>query len=247
VKRAQKVSQNLVPLIRLDVKTSGTRRPSMETILADGFDGMRPSPDDLYDLQAHETGEDYGPLPGHWLRDEFLRWDPEKWQSFIFMSGDFDGGQMSQRKFIRWQVIIETAVTFPAHQWRGRLTLLKIPRHDIAKLYQPLSVLCAFDALTPTGVITADTVLDAIIAAVQLAKITQGDFRRCANPTCKKPPFPVGKRRKRCCSPECTHVVGQRVRRDAAKKAEASKTKSRDASAKKKTKRLTDRVTRLAS
>lgn len=242
MKTAHKVSQLKTPRTLLDIEAYAVRRASMEAVLADGFDGMNPSPDDLYDLEEHESGGDYGPLPGDGLRDRFLQCPPEKWMSFVFMSGDFDGEQMSQRKFVHWQRILEMALANPARTWRQHLAEMGVPRVHVERLFQLLPVRCDFNAPTPTGMVFAETVLDAMIASVQLAKITKGDFRRCANPTCKKPPFPIGERDREFCGRKCCHAVGQRRRRAEEREAGTASKKKRKSPAKKSvTKKATKR------
>jgi hypothetical protein len=77
----------------------------------------------------------------------------------------------------------------------------------------------------PRAIIFAQTALEAIIATIQIDKLTGAEFRVCARHDCKKPPFRVEARQKIFCSSDCAHLVAVRKSRERAAEAKSKAAK----------------------
>ena len=157
------------------------------------------------------------------LRNEFLSCPPDEWQGFIAMTGSFGAVPVSERIFEQWQKLLREALIRPAREWRALERESGKPRVGVlgGGLTAPLKITFDWAGKTPQAVIFARTALDAIIATIQIDKLTGAEFRVCARHDCRRPPFRVEARQKIYCSGDCAHLVAVREsRRRARQRAE---------------------------
>lgn len=167
-------------------------------------------------------------LFGPWeLRHEFLSCPPDEWQGFIAMAGCFGPALISQRIFEQWQNLLREALLRPAQEWRALEREFGRPRAGVlgGGLTAPLKIAFDWAGETPQAVIFAQTALDAIIATIQIDKLTGAEFRVCSRHDCKSPPFRVEARQKIFCSSDCAHLVAVRNSRARAAAAKSKGTK----------------------
>jgi hypothetical protein len=150
----------------------------------------------------------YGPFDPWDLLEEFLTCSVEDWEGFILMAGSFGGVFITKNDFKEWQQLLKRALVLPARKWK---TLAgEFDPKKVSKLRMGLPIQFDFESEPPTATLLGLTSLGTMIAAIQLDKLQGAEFRVCARPDCKSPPFKVGTRQKIYCSPECAHVVAVR-------------------------------------
>jgi hypothetical protein len=158
------------------------------------------------------------------LRNEFLSWPPDGWKGFIAKAGNFGFSRISKEKFEQWQKLVREALARPAREWKALDFMLQIPGASIQLSRQP-RIAFSWEGDTPQAIITARTALEAIVATIQIDKLTGAEFRVCARHDCKNPPFRVEARQKIFCSSDCAHLVAVRKSRERAAEAKSKATK----------------------
>ena len=164
-------------------------------------------------FKKHESLSQFGLLDPWGLRDDFLSWSPDEWEAFIAKTGSFDPVRIDKRNFEQWQELLRKALLHPAREWKAwgrnaRLWLSAQPR-----------VVFDWESEPPQVIIFAQSPLEAMIATIQIDKLTGAEFRVCARHDCKNPPFRVEARQKIFCSMDCAHLVAVRRSRERAAKA----------------------------
>lgn len=150
----------------------------------------------------------HGPFDPWELREEFLSCPPEYWEGFVAMAGHFGTFRISKNDFAEWQRIIREALLRHPREWRKLES--QFDRRKIRKLFEPLQIMFAWDAMAPTAKISTAGTLTAIIATIQLDVLRGARFKVCARTGCVNPPFKVEVRHKIYCSHECAHLVAVR-------------------------------------
>jgi hypothetical protein len=179
------------------------------------------SPDAAPQRFVWETRKPNGPFDPWQLREDFLSWPVEGWESFISMTGAFGTFRISQKDFVEWKSILKEALVRPASEWR-KIGVRFDPR-KVDKLFAPLPITFKWDEKTPLAIVWKRKSLDAIIATIQLDKLQGSSFKICARTDCKNAPFKAETRHKMYCSPECAHLVA--VRNSRAREAKRKKSK----------------------
>lgn len=172
--------------------------------LPDWLEKCLPTPKDVGLPKLH------GPFDPWKLRDDFLTWPPESWESFIEMAGNFGPMWLSQNDFVEWQHLLREALIVPPNEWQKFYS--RFDKMKVRKLLAALPIWFEWDTQTPTARIRTHTV-GAIIASIQLDLLQGAQFRVCARPDCHNPPFKVEARQKIYCSYECAHLVAVRNKR----------------------------------
>lgn len=165
--------------------------------------------------------EPHGPFDPWELREEFLSCPPEYWEGFVEMAGEVGLFRISQNDFAEWQHLIREALIRHPREWRK--LEFQFDRRKVRKLFEPLPISFAWDAMTPTARISTTKTLTAIIATLQLDVLRGAQFKVCARTDCVNPPFKVEARHKIYCSPECAHLVAVRNSRARAAKNKSSR------------------------
>jgi len=152
------------------------------------------------------------------MREDFLSWQPENWQTFIAMTGWFCPFPISKNYFQRCQEFVAEALIHPASEWAALEEALGSldPR---LKLSSEKQISFQWDGEVPAAKIHTIWSLGAIFATVQIEKLQKAEFRRCARSDCKNPPFRVEARHKIFCSSDCAHLVAVRNSRERAAEA----------------------------
>ena len=153
----------------------------------------------------------FKPLDPWALRDEFLAWPLDEWEAFIAKAGSFDPLRVNKKGFRQWQELLREALLHPAREWEAwghnaRLWLSAQPR-----------LFFDWESEPPQAIIFAQSPLEAMIATIQVDKLTGAEFRVCARHDCKNPPFRVEARQKIFCSMDCAHLVAVRRSRERSK------------------------------
>jgi hypothetical protein len=87
-------------------------------------------------------------------------------------------------------------------------------------LLQPLPIKLEWREGKPVGTMILRTVIDAVVASIQIDKLLGAEFRYCARPDCKKP-FQIESRHQRIyCSTDCAHYMAVKNSRARAAKNE---------------------------
>jgi hypothetical protein len=154
------------------------------------------------------------------LRDEFLGWKIEDWQAFFYMAGGWSGGgYITQDDFTEWQRLLREALVRPARDWNALAA--QFAPGKVSKLTGPLQMLFDWKSKVPVAKVILTDSLTAMIATIQVDALQGVEFRVCARPDCKNPPFRIEARQKIYCSADCAHLVAVRnSRKRAADRAE---------------------------
>jgi hypothetical protein len=163
----------------------------------------------------------HGPFDPWQLREEFLSLEPEHWEGFVEMAGQFGTFRISKNDFVEWQQLLRQALLRHPRGWRKFES--RFDRRKVGKLFEPLPISFAWDAVVPTARIRTTKTLVAIIATIQLDVLRGAEFKVCARADCPSPPFKVETRHKIYCSPECAHLVAVRNSRARAAKNKRSR------------------------
>ncbi len=164
--------------------------------------------------------EPHGPFNPWELRQEFLSWPLEYWEGFLEMAGTLGLFRISKNDFAEWQRLIREALLRHPREWKKLES--QFDRRKVSKLFKPLPIRFAWDAMVPTATISTVKTLTAIIATIQLDVLRGVLFKVCARTDCVNPPFEVESRHKIYCSPECAHLVAVRNSRARAAKGKAT-------------------------
>lgn len=165
--------------------------------------------------------EPHGPFDPWELREKFLSCPPEYWEGFVEMAGTLGLIRISKNDFAEWQRLIREALLRHPREWRKLES--QFDRRKVSKLFEPLPIKFAWDAMVPTARISTVKTLTAIIATIQLDVLRGAQFKVCARTDCANPPFKVESRHKIYCSPECAHLVAVRNSRARAEKDKRSR------------------------
>jgi hypothetical protein len=157
------------------------------------------------------------------LRDEFLALSPDRWAEcadWIREESIFRARRkVGQTDFEEWQKLIRQALILPAKEWGSGLSGFDLGKAVLFNL--PIPIEFKWNEDVPVGLIRQADGLRAIVRSVQIDKLQGAEFRLCARPDCKEPPFRVGARQKQFCSSDCAHLVA--VRRSRARSAAEAK------------------------
>jgi hypothetical protein len=152
--------------------------------------------------------------PWH-LRDDFFGWKIEDWQAFFYMAGGWHRpGSLSgsyyvtRSDFIEWQQLFKEALVRPARDWKALAG--QFAPGKVSMLTGPLQMLFDYHEKIPVAKVVLTDSLTAIIATIQVEKLQGAEFRVCARPDCKNPPFRIEARQKIYCSADCAHLVAVR-------------------------------------
>lgn len=165
-----------------------------------------------------------GPFDPWKLREVFLAWPPDEWPNFVVMADPFGLETVNQRLFENWQKLIRDALIQPAQEWKMLESKSGIKSGQF-RLSGPLSITFEWESEAPRAVIRESTALGAIIATIQIDKLAGAEFKVCARPDCKNPPFKVEARHKIFCSADCGHLVAVRNSRKRAREGAGRKRK----------------------
>jgi hypothetical protein len=179
---------------------------------------------EVYRFCEPEYRGTYGPFDPWELRAKFLGWPLREWQSFFVMAGAFGTPYICRDDFAEWQRLMKQAMIVPAHEWK-RLAEEFDPL-KVERLLGTLPIQFDWDAEPPTATLMGVSPLDSMIASIQMDKLQGAEFRVCARPDCKSPPFLVGTRQKIYCEAACAHLAA--VRADRKRKADRAKAKARN-------------------
>jgi hypothetical protein len=166
------------------------------------------NPDSAQQRFAPASRAPYGPFDAWELREDFLSWPPEYWEGFVEMAGHLGTLRISKNDFVEWQQLLREALPRHPREWRKLES--RFDRRKVDKLFEPLPISFAWDAIVPTARMRTTKTLAVIIATIQLDVLRGAQFRVCARTDCVNPPFKVEARHKIYCSPECAHLVAVR-------------------------------------
>lgn len=183
--------------------------------------GRVPSPDSdtaRFQFMPNSDLPPHGPFDPWKLRDDFLSWPIEDWKSFVSLTGSFGPFQVSKRDFERWQNFLKAALVCPPGKWKTLRGKFGIPGGKIRLVEPAFSVRFEWNGNSPIARITTNNSLEAIIATIWVDALQGAEFRTCARPDCKNPPFRIEARQKIYCSSDCAHLVAVRNSRKRARK-----------------------------
>lgn len=176
-----------------------------------------------YRFEEDKNAKSLGPFDPWKLRDEFLSWPLDGWEAFVSRTGYFGEPFINKQRFGLWQKLLREALIHPAREWKA--LELEIGIRSFCQLTMPLEISFEWDGDAPRALIKTGAVLRAIIATIQIDRLTGAQFKVCARYDCRNPPFRVEARHKIFCSPECAHLVAVRNSRQRAAEAKSMKAK----------------------
>jgi len=186
--------------------------------------GQKPpaDPADLRFRFDYDYSAAMGSLDPWKLRAEFLSWPRDLWDGFIAMAGAFGSFRISERDFVEWQGLLREALIRPPREWAKLKSGFNPAK--VERLFQPLPIRFDWGPESPIAIVRTRTVLNALIATVQVDALRGMQFRVCARVDCTNAPFAVAARQKIYCSSDCAHLVAVREsRRRAAEGKEPAK------------------------
>ena len=154
------------------------------------------------------------------LRDSFLAWPLEDWQSFCEM---VDLGEIRKKEFADWQRLFRKALILPAREWKALAG--EFAQQKVERLLGRLPIDFQWDAETPVALINCTSAFMTIIATIQVDALRGTQFRVCARHDCNNPPFRVEARHKIFCCSDCAHLVAVRKSRERAAEAKSKAAK----------------------
>lgn len=171
-------------------------------------------------VQRRPTGT---AINGWQLRNRFLSWPIEDWHRFFEISGEWNvspvGRDFTRDDFAEWQRLLRAALVSRAKDWEALTN--EFDWNKVVQMRLPMPITFEWDGKVPVVHIgIRHNALRLMIATIQVDKLRGAEFRVCARPDCKNPPFAVGVRRKIYCDSDCAHLVAVReARKRAANKA----------------------------
>jgi hypothetical protein len=160
------------------------------------------------------------------LRSEFLECPIVDWLEFLVRAGRFDLRRISQNDFAEWQQLIRRALVTRPKEWKS--LYYEFDFNKVVALELPVPIRFEWDGDMPIVRIGRSTVLNMMIATIQLDFLQGAEFRLCARQDCKSAPFQVSARRKIYCDSDCAHLVAVRMSRArAAKSSRPKKSRTR--------------------
>lgn len=157
-----------------------------------------------------------GPFDPWRLRQLFLSWPVEQWETFVFMAGQFSHFRLSHNAFAEWQELLRAALITPPRKWKNLNQ--HFDSRKVRRFLAPLRFRDDWDSDVPSLRIVATDSLTAMIATVRIDRYQNAEFRVCARPDCKSAPFRVEPRHKIYCGSDCAHLVAVRNSRAGGKK-----------------------------
>lgn len=152
-----------------------------------------------------------GPFDPWELREALLTWNPEEWEVFVYMAGNFGPGKLTENDFLEWQKLVKSALLTPPANWQSLKNMFSPEK--VEKLLAPLPITFQWESSVPTACIKTRRSLSAIIASIQIDALQGSQFKVCARHDCHSAPFKVEARQKIYCSAECAHLVAVRESR----------------------------------
>jgi len=133
--------------------------------------------------------------------------------------------EAEERDVREWYELLRMAMTIPMNEWPSLGS--KFPARKMNILLQPLPIKLEWIEGKPVGTMILRTLIDAVIASIQIDKLRGAEFRYCARPDCKKP-FQIESRHERIyCSTDCAHYMAVKNSRARAAKNKKQQTTSR--------------------
>jgi len=169
-----------------------------------------------YDLHTVQTGTVSVPprfrRSGRAVRDRFLSVEanPDAALRFLNSTGYFANGSLPSRpipsdleEFEKFQQVVKALLTTKPSQWPK--VLEQYPKiGDTVNRNKAPALALNWEGNVPIGVVTAVSVVGAIVASILVDRWAGAEFRMCKNPRCRKV-FEVTDARKIFCNGDCAH------------------------------------------
>jgi hypothetical protein len=171
----------------------------------------------LHDLYKEQESHEYEALTycfGRFGRDEAdLQFEAPRGPIHVITACE-----LLEQDVGEWYELLRTAMTMPMNEWPSLAN--KFPARKVDILLQPLPIKLEWREGRPVGTMIPRTVIDAVVASIQIDKLLGAEFRYCARPDCKKP-FQIESRHRRIyCSTDCAHYIAVKNNRARAVKNE---------------------------